>query len=62
MGYIRTHTAVHKDRSTDPSGVVQPFLGCVGNEGVDFNWDLGPVSSPVNMLSHCGKFNKDQDC
>ena len=36
--------------------MVQPFKGWVGNEGVDINWDASPVSSPVTVLSHCGKF------
>ena len=30
----------------------------VGNEGVDINRDASPVSSPVAVLSYCGKFNK----
>ena len=33
----------------------------MGHEGVDTNWDLGPVSSTVSMLSHRGEFNKKQD-
>ena len=40
-----------------PSGVVQLFMNWVGNEGVDINWNVSPVSSPVTM-SQCGKFNK----
>ena len=43
---------------TDPSGVVQPFMGRVGNEGVDIKLDASPFSSPVTILSHCGEFNK----
>ena len=30
----------------------------VGNEGVDINWNVSPVSSPVTVLSHRGEFNK----
>ena len=41
---------------TDPSSVVQPFMGRVGNEGVDIKLDA--FSSPVTILSHCGEFNK----
>lgn len=43
---------------TDPSSVVQPFMGKVGNEGVDIKLDASPFSSPVTILSHCGEFNK----
>ena len=42
----------------DPSCVVQPFMGWLGNEGVDINWNVSPVSSPVTLLSHRGEFNK----
>ena len=42
----------------DPSSVVQIFMDWVGNEGVDINWNVSPVSSPVTVLSHSGKFNK----
>ena len=31
-------------------------MGWVGNEGVNMNWDVSPVSSPVNVLSHSGEF------
>jgi len=41
--------------------VVQPIVGWVGNEGVDISWDVSPVSSPVNVLSHRGEFNKVKD-
>ena len=37
---------------------MQPFMGWVGNEVVDINWDASPVSSPVTVLSHRGEFNK----
>ena len=37
---------------------MQPFMGWVGNEGVDINWNVNPVSSPVTVFSHCGEFNK----
>lgn len=43
---------------TDPSSVVQPFMGRVGNEGVDIKLDASPFSSPVTILSHCCEFNK----
>ena len=43
---------------TDPSGVVQPFMGRVGNEGVDIKLDASPFSSPATVLSHCGEFSK----
>ena len=42
----------------DPGGVVQPFMGWVGNEGADINWDVSPVSSPVTVSSHRGEFNE----
>ena len=45
-------------RGIDSSGVVQLFMDWVGNEGVDINWNVSPVSSPVTVLSHRGKFNK----
>ena len=38
--------------------MVQPFMGWVGNEGVNINWNVNPVSSPVTLLSHRGEFNK----
>ena len=31
-------------------------MGWVGHEGVDINWCVSPVSSPVAVLSHCGEF------
>lgn len=43
---------------TDPSSVVQPFMGRVGNEGVDIKLDASPFSSSVTILSHCGELNK----
>ena len=43
---------------TDSSSVVQPFMGRVGNEGVDIKLDASPFLSPVTILSHCGEFNK----
>ena len=52
----RTNTQGRK--ITDPSGVVQPFMGRVGNEGIDIKLDASRFSSPVTMLSHCGEFNK----
>ena len=42
----------------DPGGVVQPFMGWVGNEGADINGDVSPVSSPVTVSSHRGEFNE----
>ena len=47
-----------KSRGVHPGGVVQPFLGWVGNERVDINWEVSPVSSPVTVLSYRGEFNK----
>ena len=38
--------------------MVQPLMGWVGNEGVDINWDICPVSSLVTKLSHNDEFNK----
>ena len=38
----------------DPGGVVQPFIGWVGNEGV-VNWDGSLVSFPVTELSQRGE-------
>lgn len=57
MGRKRIHSAVRK-RLYHTSGVVQPFMGLVGNKGVDINWDLSSVSSPVTKLSHSGEFNE----
>ena len=37
-------------RGIDSSGVVQLFMNWVGNEGVDINWNVSPVSSPVTVL------------
>ena len=37
----------------DPGFVVQPFMGWMGNEGVDINWDA------MVVLSHRGEFKKD---
>ena len=42
-----------------PLCLQQPFMGWLGNEGVDNNWDETPVSSPVTVLSHLGEFNKE---
>ena len=44
----RTHTAVRKSRGVHPGGVIQLFLGWVGNERVDINWEVSPVSSPCH--------------
>ena len=33
-------------------------MGWVGKEGVNINWNVSPVSSPVTLLSHRGEFNK----
>ena len=33
-------------------------MGWVGNEGVNINWEVSAVSSPVTVLSHRGEFNK----
>ena len=53
----RNHTAVRKGRGVEPGGVVQLFMGFVGNKGVDINWDVSPVSSPATVLSHRVEFN-----
>ena len=29
-------------------------------EGIDINWDVSPVSSPVIGLSHRSEFNKEE--
>ena len=39
-----------KSRGVHPGGVVQPFLGWVGNERVDINWEVSPVSSPCHRV------------
>ena len=36
-------------------------MGWVGNEGVDINWYVSPVSSSVIVLSHRGEFNNVKD-
>ena len=33
----------------------------VGNERVDINWDVSPVSSPVTVVSDRGEFNEVKD-
>jgi len=40
----------------DTGGVVQPFMGWMGNERVDITWEVNPVLSPVTLLSHPGEF------
>ena len=37
------------------------MMGWVDNEGVDINWDVSHVSSPVTVLSHRGEFNRGND-
>ena len=59
MGRKRIHSAVRK-RLYHTSGVVQPFMGLVGNEGVDMNWDVSPVSSPVIVLSQRCEFQQSK--
>ena len=59
MGRKRIHSAVRK-RLYQTSGVVQPFMGLVGNEGVDINWDVSPVSSPVIVLSERCEFQQSK--
>ena len=58
MYYFYNITTVQGLKITDPSGVVQPFMGRVGNEGVDMKLDASRFSYPVTVLSHCGEFNK----
>ena len=59
MGRKRIHSAVRK-RLYQTSGVVQPFMGLVGNEGVDINWDVSPVSSLVIELSQRCEFQQSK--
>ena len=33
-------------------------MGWVGNEGVDKNWNISPVTSPVTLSSHRGEFQE----
>ena len=35
-------------------------MGLVGNEGVDINWDVSPVSSPVIVLSQLCEFQQSK--
>ena len=35
-------------------------MGLVGNEGVDINWDVSPVSSPVIVLSQSCEFQQSK--
>ena len=35
-------------------------MGWMGNEGVDINRGVSPVSSPVTVLSHGGEFQKSK--
>ena len=44
-----------------PGGVVQPFMGWVGNEGVDINWDLSPVSSPISVANSIKRKKESYD-
>ena len=39
--------------------MVQPFMGWVGNEGVDINWDLSPVSSPLSGANSIKRKKKE---
>ena len=53
----RTDTAVRKELGgVYIGGVVQPFIGWVGNERDDIIWEVIPVLSPVTLLSHPGEF------
>ena len=52
-GFKPRRTNTQGLKITDSSGVVQPFMSRVGNEGVDIKLDVRPVSSPVTE-----KFNK----
>ena len=60
MGRKRIHSAVRK-RLYHTSGVVQPFMGLVGSEGVDINWDVSSVSSPVIVLSQSCEFQQSTE-
>ena len=46
--------------SVDLGCVVQPFMGWVGNEECDINWDVSSDSSPITVLSHRGELNKEK--
>ena len=46
--------------SVDLGCVVQPFMGWVGNEEFDINWDVSSDSSPITVLIHHGEFNKEK--
>ena len=35
-------------------------MGLVGNKGVDINWDVSPVSSPVIVLSQRCEFQQSK--
>lgn len=36
------------------------FMGWVGNEEVDINWDVSSDSSPITVLSYHDEFNKEK--
>lgn len=59
MGRKRIHSAVRK-RLYHTSGVVQPFMGLLGNGGVDINWDVSSVSSPDIVLSQRCEFHQSK--
>ena len=42
-------------RGVDTSGVVQPFMGLVGDERVEINKDANPVESPVTVANSINK-------
>ena len=47
-----------KSSCVDSGDVVQPFMDWVGNERVDINWEISPLSSPVTVSSHHCELNK----
>ena len=57
-GRLRTHTFIEKSRARSSRCCGQPFVGRLGNMGVDINWDASPVSSPATVLIRCGEVNK----
>ena len=42
----------------DACGVAKPFIGWLGNEGVDISWEASRFLSPVTVLSHGGNKSK----
>ena len=51
--HSRTFSCHNSWGGEDPGGVVKPFMGCVGNEGVEITWVAGPFLSPVTVTITC---------